>query len=150
MFVFWLLNWLEIKSVSIFDPALWTIALLTYSLDTPPPPPPSLCQSTVQYILTVCVLERVGGVGSPVGNHILQEFKTLCLTRFRTYKIAGPSQTKITERRGPQPDKHLPQSPFSGKYFYMTTFLSISLIFLWLALFPTQSIAFNYVMNSEF
>ncbi len=30
----------------------------------------------------------------PVGDHILQEYKTLFLTRFRTYKIATPPQTK--------------------------------------------------------
>jgi hypothetical protein len=29
-----------------------------------------------------------------VGNHILQEFNTLFLTRFRTYKIATPPLTK--------------------------------------------------------
>jgi hypothetical protein len=41
-------------------------------------------------------LERDGGVLSCVGDHILQEFNsnTLFLTRFRTYKIALPSQTK--------------------------------------------------------
>ena len=31
---------------------------------------------------------------SCVGEHILQEFNTLYLTRFRTYKIARPPQTK--------------------------------------------------------
>jgi hypothetical protein len=35
-----------------------------------------------------------GGLLSPVGDHILQEFNTLYLTRFKTYKIARPSQTK--------------------------------------------------------
>jgi hypothetical protein len=34
---------------------------------------------------------------SPVGDHILQEFKTLYMTSFRTYKIARPS----IARRGP-------------------------------------------------
>jgi hypothetical protein len=29
---------------------------------------------------------------SPVGDHILQEFNTLYPTRFRTYKIARPTQ----------------------------------------------------------
>ncbi len=43
-----------------------------------PPPPPSLCQSTVH---TGSVwLGEVGGVG----DHIMQEFSTLYLTRFRT------------------------------------------------------------------
>jgi hypothetical protein len=35
-----------------------------------------------------------GGGFSPVGNHILQEFNTLYMTRFRTYKIARQAQTK--------------------------------------------------------
>jgi hypothetical protein len=37
---------------------------------------------------------RWGGVLSCVVDHILQEFNTLFLTRFRTYKIATPTQTK--------------------------------------------------------
>ena len=53
--------------------------------------PPSLCQSTV--IQTVCGWEGEG-VLSSVGDHILQEFNILYLTRFRNYKIARPSQTK--------------------------------------------------------
>ncbi len=35
-----------------------------------------------------------GGVLSCVGDHILLEFNTLFLTRFRTYKIARLTQTK--------------------------------------------------------
>jgi hypothetical protein len=35
-------------------------------------------------------LSRGGGVLSCVVDHILQEFNTLFLTRFRTYKIATP------------------------------------------------------------
>jgi hypothetical protein len=31
-------------------------------------------------------------------DHILQEFYTLFLTRFRTYIIASPPQTKITSK----------------------------------------------------
>ncbi len=60
---------------------------------------------------------------SPVGDHILQEFNTLYLTTFKTYKIARPPQTIIQEGRRPQTDKHLPQSPITCKFFYMTTFL---------------------------
>jgi hypothetical protein len=33
-----------------------------------------------------------------VVDHILQEFNTLFLTRFRTYKIAVPPQTKLTSK----------------------------------------------------
>ncbi len=66
---------------------------------------PSLCQSTVY---TDSVWLGGDGVLSPVGDHILQEFNTLYLTRFRANKIARPPKTKTLE---PQTDKHLPESP---------------------------------------
>ncbi len=44
--------------------------------------------------LTVCGWGVGGGVLSCVVDQILQEFNTLFLTRFRTYKIATPPQTK--------------------------------------------------------
>jgi hypothetical protein len=46
------------------------------------------------YIQTVCGFGGGGGVVSYVEDHILQEFNTLFLTRFRTYKIAAPPQNK--------------------------------------------------------
>jgi hypothetical protein len=45
-------------------------------------------------------------VVSPLEDHILQEFNTLYLTSFRTYKIARPPQTKTSEGRGPQTEKN--------------------------------------------
>ncbi len=42
---------------------------------------------------------------SCIGDHILQEFNTLFLIRFRAYKIAKSSQTK--EGGGPQTDKRV-------------------------------------------
>jgi hypothetical protein len=58
------------------------------------PPPPLSCVK-VQYKQSLCEWDGVGGVTvSPVGDHILQEFNTLYLTRIRTYKIARPPQTK--------------------------------------------------------
>jgi hypothetical protein len=54
---------------------------------------------------------------SPVGDHILQEFNTLYLTRFRTYKFARPPKQKTKERRGLKTDKHLSQSPLTGNFF---------------------------------
>ena len=55
---------------------------------------------------------------SLVGDHILREFDTPYLTRFRTYQIDRPPQTKNLGGEGePQTDKHLPQSPFTGKFF---------------------------------
>ncbi len=56
-----------------------------------------------------------GGGGRVYGEH-LQELCTVYLTRFRTYKTALPPQTKTWEGRGPQTDKHLPLSPFSGQF----------------------------------
>ncbi len=84
---------LEIQSdmLVFFDPALWTIAPLTFS----PPLPLFPSQNT---IYTDCVWLGGGGGGgvwSCVGDHILQEFNPLFHTRFRTYNIALPPQKKI-------------------------------------------------------
>jgi hypothetical protein len=55
-----------------------------------------LSGSTLSPPLPCVKVQYVAGRGplSPVGDHILQEFNTLYLTRFRTYKIARPPQTK--------------------------------------------------------
>jgi hypothetical protein len=92
-----------------FDPASLTIAPLIFSLvhlHAPSPRP----KSKVQYIQTVGWGEEL----SCVGDHILQEFTTLFLTRYRAYKIAFPPPNKKPRRGGAQKDKHLPQSPFTG------------------------------------
>ncbi len=60
------------------------------SCSPPPPPPPKV---KVQYIQTVCVWEGVGGV-QLCWRPYLHELNTLYLTRFRTYKIALPPQTR--------------------------------------------------------
>ncbi len=77
-----------------------------------PPPPPSLRQSEVYTVSVWFGMAGGRGVLSSVGDHILQGFNTLYLTN----KIARPPQTKTFEGRGPQLDKHLPQSPFTGKF----------------------------------
>ncbi len=62
----------------------------------PPPPLPN-----VQYIVyRQCVTVGGGGWGllKCTVDHILQEFYTLFLTRFRTYKIASPPQTKTISK----------------------------------------------------
>ncbi len=100
---------LEIHSliVGIFDPAcellppprkelyLFTVAPV-HSLWPPPPSP--LPQLNVQYIQTVCVWGGGWGVMNCTVDHILQKFYTLFPTRFRTYKIASPPQTKMTSK----------------------------------------------------
>ncbi len=96
--------------VGIFNPALWTIAPLNFSLVQLSPP--SLCQSTLH---TDSVW--LGGVGGfwVLWETIFCRSLTLCiLTRCRTYKIATPPQTKT--------DKHLPLSHFIGQFFPMTIF----------------------------
>jgi hypothetical protein len=65
----------------------------TFSLNSTSPPLP---KQNVQYIQTVCGCGGGWGVSSCVVDHILQEFYTLFLNRFRTYKIASPSQTRMT------------------------------------------------------
>ncbi len=47
-----------------------------------------------------CMTVGGGGVGvlKCTVDHILQKFYTLFLTRFRTYKIALPPQTKMTSK----------------------------------------------------
>jgi hypothetical protein len=57
--------------------------------------PPPLPKVKIQCIQKVCGWEvGGGGVLSCFGDHFLQEINTLYLTRFRTYKIALPPQTK--------------------------------------------------------
>ncbi len=71
--------------VGIFDPACellppWTKELYLCTVN----PLPSIWPAPPQ--------------GNCVVDHIMQEFYTLLLTRFRTYKIASPSPTKITSK----------------------------------------------------
>ncbi len=81
------IEWRHRPSCWYFRPFLWTDASIPFLW---PPPPQSKC--TV-YTDSVC-LWGGGGALSCTVDHILQEFNTLFLTRFRTYKIATPPQTK--------------------------------------------------------
>jgi hypothetical protein len=77
---------------------LCTVAPLLYLLTDLLPPPPL---PNVQFIQTVCDLWGVGGGGGVLKctvDHILQELYTGFLTRFKTYKIASPPQTKMTSK----------------------------------------------------
>ncbi len=91
---------LEIQSVMlVFSTHLVNCCPSTFSLTSPNPPP---FPKSTYIIYRQCVAvggEGVEGVLSCVVNHILQEFSTLFLTRFRTYKIASPPQTKHQLRR---------------------------------------------------
>jgi hypothetical protein len=92
--------------VCIFDPAcellppmdvkelyLCTVAPLLYLLSDLLPHPPPLPMYSI-YRQCVTVGGGGGGVLKCTVDHILQEFYTLFLTRFGTYKIASPPQTK--------------------------------------------------------
>ncbi len=70
--------------------------LLSVQLSPPLPPFPVSKYS----IYRQCIAGRGWGLLNPVGDHILVKFNTLYLTRFRTYKIARPSQTKTQKGRG--------------------------------------------------
>ncbi len=87
------IDWRYSQTCWYFRPFLWTVApLRTFSLTSPTPPP--LPKVNVQY--SVWLWGGGGGMLSCIVDHILQEFNTLFLTRFRTYKITTPPQTKST------------------------------------------------------
>jgi hypothetical protein len=58
----------------------------------------------------------------------------LYLTRFRTYKIALPPPKKTYEGRGPQTDKHLPPSAFTGQFLRKADIQDWSLLVIWSAI----------------
>ncbi len=66
------------------------------SLWPPSPSPPSQRKCTV-YTDSCVAGVGVGGLNCTV-DHILQELNTLFLTRFRTYRIVSPPQTKMTSK----------------------------------------------------
>ncbi len=88
---------LEIQSVMlVFSTTLVYCCPPTFSLTFPPPPLPKV---NIQYIQTVCgCWGRWWGVLSCVVDLILEEYNTLFLTRFRTYKFSTPSQAKMTSK----------------------------------------------------
>ncbi len=64
------------------------------SLWPPSPSPPSRCTVYTDSVW----LWGIGGVLKCTVDHILQEFYTLFLSRFRTYKIASSPLTKMTSK----------------------------------------------------
>ncbi len=105
---------LEIQSVMlVFSTHLCELLPLKPSFWFNFPPLPCI---KVQYIQTVCGLEGVGVVEScwrPYPAEVLHSVSE----QIHTDKIARPPHTKTMERRGPQTDKHLPQSPCTGQSF---------------------------------
>jgi hypothetical protein len=109
-----------VSHVGIFDPALWTFAPLTF-LVHPLPPPPSLSQ---------CSWVGVGGVGSFWSPYYAGVLHSLS-DQIQDLQNFKDTPNKNQGRR-PQTDKHLPQNPFTGKFFRWRHFalLSMSLIVL--------------------
>ena len=101
------IDWRYIHSWFVFRPNLWTVApmdegtILVYCCPSTVPslwPPTPSPLPNVQYIQTVCDWGGGWGALKCTVDQILQEFYTLFLTRFRTYKIASPPQTKMTSK----------------------------------------------------
>jgi hypothetical protein len=96
--------------VDILDPACelllpWTkeiylcnVAPLQYLHSDLLPPPPLLKENVHYTLYTDSCVAGVGRMLNCTVDHILQEFYTLFLTRFRTYKIVSPPQTKMTSK----------------------------------------------------
>jgi hypothetical protein len=97
--VFYRVYRLEIQSVMlVFSTPLVYCYFSTFSMTSPPP---SQSKRTVPvYTDSVWLWGGGWGVLSCVADHILQEFNSLFLTRFRTYKIAtrAPLQSKMTSK----------------------------------------------------
>ncbi len=78
------------------------------------------CKGTLRQVFTRVYtyrVSKVGGYGVLLETIFSRNLNTLYLAKFGTHKIAGPLQTKTKEWRGPQTDIHLPQSPFTVKFF---------------------------------
>ncbi len=90
------IDWRYRQTCWYFGPSFvnYSIAPLTFFLVKLPPSP------LPRFKVSICRQSVAGrglgggGVLSPVGDYILQEFNTLYPTSFRTHKIARPSQTK--------------------------------------------------------
>ncbi len=81
-------------SVMLFSTPLVKCCPSTFSLTSPSPLPKVKVQNIQRITDSVWLRGWGGGVLRCVVDHILQEFNTLFLTRFRTFKIATPPQTK--------------------------------------------------------
>ncbi len=114
------IDWTQFQSFQYFRPSFVNCCTFNLLSGSTSPFPPLPCVN--RYIVHKYTMCKGRGVRGSVGDHILQEFNTLYLTRFRTYKIATKPQTKTQEGWGPQTEKYMPQSPFTGQFFQMTTF----------------------------
>ncbi len=109
---FRVIDWRYMQSCWYFRPSFvnYCPSNLLYGSPTPPP---SLRQ--IPYIQTVSGWEGKGML-SPVGDHILQEFNTLYLTRFRTTKLLDHPKQNPRRRGGLRQINTMPPSPFTGQF----------------------------------
>jgi hypothetical protein len=84
-----------VSHIGIFDPSC---ELLPFYLLSDLPQPPLLPKVNAQYLYADSVWLWGGGVSCCVVDHILQEFNTLFLTRFRTYKNCYTTPNKNTSK----------------------------------------------------
>ncbi len=89
------IDWRYCQSCWYFWPSFVNYCSLTFSLVHLPPFPKSKYS-----IYRQCVARKAWGVLSCVGDHILQEFNTLFLTRFRTYKSSSTTPNKNLGEEG--------------------------------------------------
>jgi hypothetical protein len=94
------IDWRYSQSCWYFRPSFVNYCPSNLLSGSPPSfTPSSLCQSTV-YTDSMWLGGGGWGALSCVGDHILQEFNTLYLTRFRTCKIALPPKQNPRRGRG--------------------------------------------------
>jgi hypothetical protein len=113
---------LEIRfsHVGIFDPALWTIAPLTFFLVHLPHPPP-LSKFKVQYIQTLCGLE--GGGCWVVLETIFCRSLTLCFwPDSEPTKLLHHRKQKPRRRGGLRQINTCRKVPLHVNFFYIKTF----------------------------
>ncbi len=108
---------LEIQSIMlVFSTQLVNFCPSNLLSASPPQPLPPFPKSKYR-IYRQRVAGRGWGVMSCVGDYILQEFNTLFLTRFRTYKIARPPQIKHRRGGGLKQIKTCRKVPLQVNYF---------------------------------
>ncbi len=108
---------LEIQSVMLhFRPSFANYCSSNLLSSSPTPPLPPFPKSTY----TVCGWEGMG-VLSWLESKFCRSL-SLCFWPDSEPTKLQHHPKKKSRKGGPQTDKHLPQSPFTGKFFYITTF----------------------------
>ncbi len=91
------IDWRYSQSCWHFRPSFVNYCPSNLLSGSPPPPFPCVKKYGINIQFVAVRGWRLLG---PVGDHILQEFNTLYLKRFRTYKTARALQTKLRKEGG--------------------------------------------------